>query len=337
MNHIWSIIYPYLKDFITSNFFAGICAALITVYCGFKTFLSQQRISRIQKIYYEESLLDQLNHLDDMAKITDQNFALFNNAINLILNDLKINKINSFTMANLNELAKQIMIPPIYQSSKKEILITLFKNNGYIIHQWLFKYDTDHIEFNLFIRECIWGIANWLQLNSPISEKEINEHDKEIKNFYALLKRHFALSYLLNKLVSKIALMDFKSREDIIKSIANDTEIKNILEKTDEAFKILFGYFKVEKDAFLSYLISENGYRFKFQIDNKIKIERVRHDLYSDLKQMIIIKDDRHLSGSSITVNGKNISYPEIQLDMANLCAFNEKPQFYPEVESFVS
>lgn len=324
----------FIKDIATSPLVAAIVGVLITVWLGLKIFLTQQRISRIQKIYYEESLLNQLNHFDDTIKKTNQNYAFFNNAINSILNDIKINKIDLSTVITLNEIATQITIPEKHESFRGEVLIILFKKYGYLILQWLSKYDTDHIEFNLFIRECILRMAQHLKLNPRISEEAIKKQNTEIKNLYDLRNRHFALPYLFNKLVSRISIMDFKSREDIIKRIANDHEISNNLKKTDEAFKILFGYFKLEENTYLSYLISEKGYRFKIRIDNKVTIERIKHDL-PDLKQMIIIKNDYCLSGSNVIVDGIPKNYPNIQLGMANFCAFDEKPQFYPEVESF--
>ncbi|BCA93917.1 hypothetical protein TUM19329_02780 [Legionella antarctica] len=323
LNLIWAIISSPI-------FIAAILAPIFAI----KTYLKQQRVSRIQRIYYEESLLDQLKHLDNAIDLTSKNLAYFENAINLILNDLKVGAVTIATITSLNEIAKKIEAPTLYQVSKREILIILFKKHGYIAQQWLFKYDNDFSSFNLHVREVISGLATELLANPSLQQTTITAYAQEIKDNYNLIMRHFTFAYLFNLIVSRVGVLDFKSQKTLINDIAKDCMISSTLIKIDKVFKILFGYFKITDKTFLSYLEDENGDRFKFNIDQQITITKVKQAPPPE-DQLRIIKNDLRLAQLKIEVNNLQKHYSFIQIEMANLCSFDEKPQFYREAESF--
>lgn len=171
-------VWPYIVKFLSSPLFIALLAAWLAAFLGIKQYMKQQRIARVQKIYYEESLLDQLNHLDASINNANQSYFLFLTAMNILRNNIP-NGIDALTRNSLTNLANQITTVPSYLSSKREVLIILFGRYGYIMHQWLFKYDRDMNEFNSFIQEIIMTIRTRtqitnIQLQNQIREVELN-------------------------------------------------------------------------------------------------------------------------------------------------------------------
>lgn len=336
MNYcIWpnDIIYAFFINLLNMLLPAFIVAILTSIF-AIRTYLKQQRVSRIQRIYYEESLVDQLKHLDIAIDLTSKNLAYFENAINLILNDFKVGSVTAVTITSLSEIAKKIETPILYQGSKREILIILFKKYGYITNQWLFRYDEDFCWFNLHMKEVIYGLVKRLLVNPNLQQAKITDQAQEVKDNYNLIMRHYTFAYLFNRIVSRVGILDFKSPKVLINDIAKDPVISATLIKIDEVFKILFGYFKIEDKTFLSYLKDENGYRFKFHIDQQITIAKVK-EVPPPEEQLRIVKKDLRLAELIIEINNLQRHYSLIQTGMANLCALDEKPKFYREAESF--
>ena len=83
---LWTAVHPILSS---PTFIAAFMASLIAPYSAITTYLKQQRVTRIQRIYYEDSLLNQLKHLDNVINISSRNLSHFENAINLIQIDLR--------------------------------------------------------------------------------------------------------------------------------------------------------------------------------------------------------------------------------------------------------
>lgn len=115
--------------------------------------------------------------------------------------------------------------------------------------------------------------------------------------------------------------------------------IKNILEKIDTVYKILFCYFELRDKVWLSYFISEKGFRFKLSFSDQKEIiisPQQPNDVVVNDENLKTIREDAKLSVAEIEINGKKEKYFKIQLDIANKCAFDGKEQkFYPEIESF--
>ncbi|WP_447531264.1 hypothetical protein, partial [Legionella pneumophila] len=241
MNHcIWlyNHIYAFFIALWTIISSPTVIAAILAPIFAIRTYLKQQRVSRIQRIYYEESLIDQLKHLDIAIDLTSKNLAYFENAINLILNDFKVGAVTAATITSLSEIAKKIEAPIRYQVSKREILIILFKKYGYITHQWLFKYDKDFSWFNLHMKEVISGLVTTLLVNPNLPQAIIHAQAQVVEDNYNLIMRHCTFAYLFNLIVSRVGILDFKSQKALINDIAKDHVISSTLIKIDEAFKI---------------------------------------------------------------------------------------------------
>lgn len=327
---------------------AAILAAIIAPWTAVKIYLSQQRIARVQKIYYEESLLDQLRYLDDALDITVQNFALFDNVINFIIRASIAPTAHDLIINSVNEIANKIVIPPRYQSSKREVLITLFKRKGYPIYQWLLKFDSDFVELNSLVREEMFSLILFMQQSQEISPDGARFQDnvaiansklRQIAVLQPLLARHQVLIHLLNTIIARISTMDFKSLEALSTYVTGDKEILSSLEKMDEVFKILFGYYVISKNVYLSYLTDEYGQKYRLTFGNtadRVVIDRIAAPEQIDQSTLIIVQKDAMLAALEVIINGEVKRYSRVQIGMANLTALSERPSFYREVQSFI-
>lgn len=186
----------------------------------------------------------------------------------------------------------------------------------------------------MHLREVISGFATILQTHPNTPRSFITIHVQDIENDFNLIMRHYTFVYLFNCIVSRVGVLDFKSQKALINNLKKDHIISPTLRKIDEAFKILFEYFQLEDKTFLSYLEDENRNRFKFHLNEQISIEKVKENPPSEA-QLRIIKNDQSLANLKIKVNNVESYYSAIQTGIANLYAFDEKPKFYREVESF--
>jgi len=337
INHVMFVcksVWPIIQPILSSPTFI---AAFLAPYFAITVYLRQQRLARIQRIYYEESLLSQLKHMDNVINITSRNLSYYENAINLIQIDLGRGGIAPQTIPLLNDIASKIEPPVRYHSADREILIILFKKYGYVIHQWLFKFDKDFIEFNSFLRELVYSLATRVSQAPVVTERFIREQGNEVDNTFRLVMRHYTLAFLFHQIASRVGTLDFRSQNQLINEIAKDKSIKSTLIKIDETFKILFAYYRENENNLLSFLRAENGDRFRIQINNnEISVERTLQNSPEE-GDLRIIKNDMQLANITVEINGSQRLYSLVQIGMANICSFNEAPMFYREAESFTN
>lgn len=308
---------------------AAIIAATIAAYVGIEIFLKKQKMSRVQRVYYEDSLLDILRHFDEAFNITNKNKTKIESILTLI----KLNQ----SSQTLKKIANEIKTPTKYFSYKRDVLISLFGKYGYKIQQWLFKFDNDNINFNSKLLEYSSALPSNVRKSNEDLKKELNDIDEE----FGLVLRHWTLGYLLDSIVSIVGALDFKTKNELVKDIENNGDIKNKLEKIDEAFKTLFAYYKQDEDTFFSYLKFKEKdkitYRIKLTVEQNegkpLKIEKIKYeDLENDFK---IVRQDFSLAGLKITVDNDTKLYSTLQLELVNWIAFDKEPMFYKEAESF--
>ncbi|HFD2434706.1 TPA: hypothetical protein ACF2TC_003170, partial [Legionella pneumophila] len=72
---------------IIQGFFI-LLAAVVTAIFAIHKYQSEQRILRLQKIYFEDSLLGQANSIEGIRSQTQKNMLLTENLYNLIINIL---------------------------------------------------------------------------------------------------------------------------------------------------------------------------------------------------------------------------------------------------------
>lgn len=313
---------------------AAIIASLLAPYIGIKAFLSQQRASRIQKLFYEDTILGLIKHLDKASEITNQNLNKIENAFNFIL-DLHEKANPASTILRINNIVYEITVPMKYGTSMTEPLIKLFGRHGYILHQWLTKYDRDFFGINLYFRELVATFSNELEKNGRMQADIINKYRACVDEYYKFVSRHYSLIYLLNKIAIEMSILDFKSIKKLKISLNKNKEIKSYLFKIDGAYKTLFGYFKLDKGFFLSYLKDEDGYRYILDTNQAVSILRTKDIELPDINTLFVISDDLKLHNAKVNINGQPQFYSLIQLGMANYHAFDEKPKFYKQLESF--
>lgn len=306
--------------------------AASTPFFAIYNFYVQQRISRIQKIYYEDSLLNLLKHLDGCMQVFAKNYILFETAIRFIMDENE-EHIRETAVSYVDNLLAQMENVAQYRSYTKEVLITLLQEKGYTIDQWAEKLDTDCYNFNRTLQEGLRQILNKYKSNDRSQTKEyLEEEFKKISNYSHLIKRHRYLIYLFNRIIQKIGELDFKSRDGIISYIKNDPFIKKNLEKIDNSFKTFFGWAKLGDNELLSYLEDKNGNRYKLILEKPVKIEKYNKKPPTETEMKIVLND---VDLYAIALDSEVQDYARIQLKVADSEVFDEPPKFYPTVNSF--
>lgn len=309
-------------------------AAIVAPFIGFHIFLKQQRLSRIQKLYYEDSLISVLNHLDETIDITSKNITLFENAVNIMRNHL-----NGVMMPihdpreQISEITSHITAPIAFRSSKREVIITLFGEKGYVLHQWITKYDNDFRSFNLFVGECLAFLDEQIR-NRQLALDNVMDIVRQVEGYHQLIMKHYNLPVFFNKIASIAGDLDFKSKEKLSKALLKNKVISNILNKADETFKTSFGYYQIADDTFISYLQDENGRRYRLQLNATPRISPAEEDNSLNESQLIILMNDRTLINERVVIDDRDINYSRIQTGIANMRAFDERPKFYREVHN---
>lgn len=331
-----------LIAFFNSKFFNSIAivvAAALTALIAFRTFYSQQRTKRLQKIYLEDFLLKTQDYINDGIGIMRMNMKLFESAINLIINCINQTYVDQDTLIKrLKEINTLMKIPEMQDYSQNEMVIELFKEKGYLFSQWLGKFEEDVQTFCYLMIHQLHIIVNHLlyttQKNKEKGIEFLNDIAKYVEAQNGLLLRHSVLSYLVHNLLNKLVVIDFKTKKSILKFCQDNTNVIVILNNINESFKILFGFYEVNDKLFYSYAKNEDGNNFKIEIINDetvcISAEKINNDFKS---RLFIVTDESILAG--IKINGSDVIFMKALIGIANLNNFNEKPRFLDRKKNF--
>jgi hypothetical protein len=327
MSH--ATIFIHVKEI--TQLLTPIAAVGVAAWLGVKSFAKQQRIGRIQKIYFEESLLEQINHIDNAINITSNNYTQLVTAINILFKHQTLMP-EPVNIDAVKSILKNIQTPSRWPSSKKEISIILFRDYGYKIYQWQTKFDYDATRLSERISETLHSFSKCVGI---VNQANLRDQFNDIKRHFELFRRHQTLAYLMQKIIALIAVLEFKSQKKLIKDIQKNNHVTDLLKKFDETFKILFGWYRIGNDLFLSYLKDEQGGRYQLSVQNQ-KITRIIDNFTPSDYKLTIVSNDSELAEIEFKINDEVHNYiTEIQVGIANLEAFDEKPKSYPEVPSF--
>lgn len=334
-----------LSHILNSNFMQSlviIISPAFIAWLGVKSYYSQQRINRLQKIYYEDSLVHLLNNIDGAMETTKKNLHLFENAIYLIdhLNSKPFTAGSNVLLEQLANTISNIEIPLLYSGCKIEILLELFGKTGYSILQWISKLCCDFKKFNLSNKKILHNYLDRLSaINNfpipPLMNNEIATFFKKIELEYASLQRHFTLLYIYNKMINRISIMHFKSKKDL-KKFRTDTEMKNLMKTFCECFKVLFAYYKISDNLYYTYAENEQGQRYKLTFAETKNLVTIENENIPNLKNLILIEEDFDIAYLFICNDLQKTYISHILLGLANRIAFSEEPQFL-KVQRFFS
>lgn len=330
---VWKI--AELLHFLEGLRLLTLLTAIITVSIGakiaIKRFFIQQRTARIQKIYFEDSLVAILTNVDEVLETAEACFYHIENVVNsssdLLKNHLKVEDFEKC----IREAKASITYTKVYKGYKKEMLIDLFEAEGYHLHRWLDKIELNVRTYKDLVKTFINDCGEKLKKRKTNTLNEIIKEAKELEGIKLLyIDKHLPLVRLFHKMILRIAEYNFKSNREILKQIQRDKELKKLREKFTECYKTLFGYYSAENEAvWYSYLHNKDTHnRYKIIKDERghpvIMIQEIWR---AHKEEPTIILNDCALGQLSQELY-KN------QLGIANEIIF-EKPMFLPDKEKF--
>jgi hypothetical protein len=228
---------------------ATITGIIITALFALKKYHAEQRINRLQEIYFETAFLGQAESIEEMMSQVTNNTLLVENLFILLFEiltrqhvniEIIKNDLNSIIDVTLNDIKAAINTADF----KKETISILLKDAGikgnYLL-KWIKKYQEDAYRFSAFLKTLLVILkSNISRLDASNLENNIGNliQIKEcVKNNYFLINRH----YILFSLFSEFILFLVFSREnyadiDVLYNALNKNECKKILELINECY-----------------------------------------------------------------------------------------------------
>ncbi len=313
--------------------------AVLVTFIGIGQYYSQQRAGRLQKIYFEDSILALLNQVDSAMITSRQNAYVGVNALDLVSNLINRTYVDhSVLIKNLEALISSLKPPGQFGDVKKEMMPDLFGQKGNILSQWLQKAEVDLDAFYSVIKGSLLLILNSLQETGKRDKKKDEEMLAKIQEHISdnnlRIQRHNMLLFFLSKLVGTVASLDFKNKKDLA-NMRSNRAIRKVLEKIEESFKMLFAFYKIDNTCYYSYAKDLDGKNFKVMFDGagNATISREIIDTES-LKSPYLIIDDNSLLGKKIG-DEKDRPLFDALIGMSNMYVFEEKPELLPTLGSF--
>jgi len=252
-------------------FVAAWLAAIFTL----KSFYSQQRTNRIQKVYFEEALNKQLNGLEKAMVTLDENMARIQWGINRAIHWVKQRKSSwNILIDNFNEIACVNKAAILGSYTPKETILDMFddKHEAYQLVTWISSVESDIAMTIEKINGQLSVIADKLSSKPPTTDTEhkgaakfLSEMSKLILNDYQLAKRHTTLLRLFTRFVNSYAETDFKNKKELM-SYKNNPKIKNLLKEIDECRRRLFMFYK-SGNIYYSYTARKGNERIKLNFN----------------------------------------------------------------------
>lgn len=340
MNCALIIITGLLIDFLNSNFFQSI-ATIGAVGLGLMLFYRQQRTSRLQKIYFDDSLLKQVRDIDEGLTKTQQHAYVFATAIDEISNLIARTFVDKeILLQSLTEKINSIKEVGQFGESTKEVINFLIPDErGDHITQWFTKYNADIGAFSAITRGQLSILANELSTSDQKREKTKDEEmfKKMLANIgrhQRLLVRHRIMMYLFCTLTRLYANLKFSDSHELA-NVYQNKEFSKIIDNLDESFKMLFCFYETnEKYTYFSYAKDEDGKYFKIVVENEdtAKITREKLDEKPKGKLNIVVNDVA--IADAIIEDTKN-NFIMGLIGMANLRNFERRPNIIAEKQRF--
>ena len=233
--------------------FAAFFASMLAIH----KYQSEQRTSRLQKIYFEDTLLGQAKSIEEMKSQTIKNILVIENLYHLILN-LIDRQAHSDMEKNLHIMRNDIIISfdnalkniekPSFELTdfKKETISKILydsNENSSQLSLWIDKFQRDVFRFSFLIDNQIFMLKPDIY---KISESNLEEfkihcrkllHNNILEN-YLLVKRHDVLFHLFSNLVLEFSSENYTNIEEIFSSFKKE-KIKTILSSINQAYKDL--------------------------------------------------------------------------------------------------
>ncbi|MBX9703232.1 MAG: hypothetical protein K2X39_03675 [Silvanigrellaceae bacterium] len=198
-------------------------AALITAWFAFKQYKDKQLTLRLQKIYFEDTLLGLTKSMERARSETKKNMLLMENIINLAyhqanLHDIDIAIKREYILELFNRTSNKIESGFNTTDFKKNTLSDLLTDplqSENKLTSWLDQFEIDSYRFSSLLQD---QILIYEVLLTKLSESNIDKFKeslidlgKSIQENYTLVSRHDVLLKLLSKIVLEFISADYSS------------------------------------------------------------------------------------------------------------------------------
>jgi len=278
------LIPNYCKSEIIGGFFL-LSAALITAIFAIHKYQSEQRASRLQKVYFEDTLYGQAKILEMMMSQTTKNYmsieSFFNLSINLIdQKDISVeNKIKDLAIV-FDSTIRMIDVGIDTTDFKKETISKLLSDakTRSVLPNWIGKFEADTYRFSAFLQGQITKSRSHLDRlsSSNLNEfvKFLKEISKYIQNNYLFIKRHYILFNLFSELVLEFVTVHYTNKTKIFDAF-NQNRIKKVIKLINDSYKdVIIGFDKVD----IGKLTEDDAVRLSEKI--KFTEEKIFNELY---------------------------------------------------------
>lgn len=250
-------------------------SAILTAIFAIHQYQSEQRTSRIQKLYFEETLLGQAKSIEAMMSQTNTNMQIAENLINLTSNllhqELGIEDKKLDILTSFNNSLRGIKVGVHTTDLKKEAISKMLNDSGEknnFLPTWIKKFEDDTYRFCFFIQDQVFILKSHIDkltdLNLEEFEKNLYQILKTyIQKNYLLIKRHYILFYLFSELVLEFSSKNYASIEKMHMAF-KEKKIKDIFFLINDAYTdIVYDFPNID----VGKISNENSIR----LDEKIK------------------------------------------------------------------
>lgn len=254
LSNLFSIPLGYLPEIIQGVFI--ILASVVTAVFAIHKYQSEQRILRLQKIYFEDTLLGQAKSIEEMRSQTHKNMLLTENLYNLTINILnqqrvELEAIKAELIAIFDNTLTQIGLDFFTTDFKKETISKLLHDSGIernILPTWISQFEVDSYRFSAFLHDQILVLkmqANRLTESNKESYLRVIHKilGSYVQQNYLLIERHALLFNLLSEIVLEFSSEHYTSFKKIVEAFKKE-RIKKIVGLLNTSYEDTINNFK---------------------------------------------------------------------------------------------
>lgn len=284
---------PCYRSEIINKFFTLVVAlttTIVTAKFAIHKYHIEQRTLRLQKIYFEDTLLGQARSIEKIMSQTNNNTYLIENLFNLTKNvldqeNIDIGIIKNELTAIFKNTAKNIKLNIFITDFKKETISSILRNSGIKMNKlpsWLKKLEEDSYRFSAFLQSQILILQVLVNgLTEPNSYKEnflkkIYICRDYIQENLFLIKRHYTLFTLLSEITLEFVSENYTSMQEIYSAFRKEKILK-IAQLINEIFEDVILDFK---SSDIGKITKENAARLNERIE--CSWEKIAGELFTE-------------------------------------------------------
>lgn len=253
--------------------------AIVTSLFAIQKYHSEQRTSRLQKLYFEDTLLGQARSIEEMMSQTTKNMLMLENSFNFMVNILDLKPLNieyvkTYLESTFDSTFNNVEGNINTTDFKKTTISHLFNEageKGSALASWINTFEQDAYRFSLFTKSQILKVKPNILRLTEANKEEFKDHlekifIKSVQENYVFIKRHYVLFDLFSDIVLKFSEVNYSTMQNILTSFKKEP-IKAIFQLINESYKDLVTDFN---DKYISNISETDAAR----IEEKIKCVR---------------------------------------------------------------